>query len=236
MKIERDFHMMKGDSEFSYAKNSRIQVPEQLDGSMNEGNIHIGATTPPSVAKLYQNQFEKDFSRFLQMRCMEIVPGGRMVLTVAGRKSKDVFNAGGTTTIFDLLSQGLRILVAEGRVAKEKLDSFNIPVYCPSADELTQLVQQCELLDISDIQLFEMDENRMHDSEQAEGTTAAHTAGQSMSATLRVATESLVASHFGEDILEEIFTVFARNFTSYIESEVEKSGITIITLYLQAKH
>lgn len=124
----------------------------------------------------------------------------------------------------------------QGRVAKEKLDSFNIPVYCPSADELTQLVQQCELLDISDIQLFEMDENRMHDSEQAEGTTAAHTAGQSMSATLRAATESLVASHFGEDILEEIFMVFARNFTSYIESEVEKSGITIITLYLQAKH
>ncbi|BAF28001.1 anthranilate O-methyltransferase 1 [Oryza sativa Japonica Group] len=212
------------------------QVPEHLDGSMNEGNIHIGATTPPSVAKLYQNQFEKDFSQFLQMRCMEIVPGGRMVLTVAGRKNKDVFHAGGTTTLFELLSQGLRTLVAEGRVAKEKLDSFNIPFYCPSADELKQLVQQCELLDISDIQLLEIDGNAMDDSEQAEGISATHTAGESMSASLRAAMESLIASHFGEGILEELFTVFARNFTSYIESDVEKSGVTVITLYLQAKH
>uniref|UniRef100_A0A0E0BHE6 Uncharacterized protein n=1 Tax=Oryza glumipatula TaxID=40148 RepID=A0A0E0BHE6_9ORYZ len=202
------------------------QVPEHLDGSMNEGNIHIGATTPPSVAKLYQNQFEKDFSQFLQMRCMEIVPGGRMVLTVAGRKSKDVFNAGGTTTLFELLSQGLHTLVAEGRVAKEKLDSFNIPFYCPSADELKQLVQQCELLDISDIQLLEIDGNAMDDSEQAEDISATHTAGKSMSASLRAAMESLISSHFGEGILEELFTVFARKFTSYIESDVEKSGIT----------
>ena len=36
-----------------------------------------------------------------------------MVLTVAGRKNKDVFHAGGTTTLFELLSQGLRTLVAE---------------------------------------------------------------------------------------------------------------------------
>uniref|UniRef100_A0A0E0J0E2 SAM dependent carboxyl methyltransferase n=1 Tax=Oryza nivara TaxID=4536 RepID=A0A0E0J0E2_ORYNI len=212
------------------------QVPENLDGSMNEGNVHIGATTRPMVAKLYQNQFEKDFMQFLRMRCREIVHGGRMVLTVVGRKSKDVFDAGRTTTIFELLSQGLRTLVAEGRVEKEKLDSFNIPIYCPSVDELKQLVWQNNLLDISDIQLFEMDGNPMDDLEPIEGTAATQATGQSMSATLRAAIESLIASHFGDSILDELFTVFAHNFTRYIESEVEKSTITVITLYLQAKH
>uniref|UniRef100_A0A0E0MEE2 SAM dependent carboxyl methyltransferase n=1 Tax=Oryza punctata TaxID=4537 RepID=A0A0E0MEE2_ORYPU len=212
------------------------QVPENLNGSMNEGNVHIGATTPPIVAKLYQNQFEKDFSQFLQMRCREIVPRGRMVLTVVGRKSQDVFHAGKTTTIFELLSQGLRTLVTEGRVEKEKLDSFNIPIYCPSVDELKQLVWQNELLDISDIQLFEMDGNPMDDLELVEGAATAQAIGQSMSATLRAAMESLITSHFGDSILDELFAVFARNFTNYIESDVEKSGITVITLYLQAKH
>uniref|UniRef100_A0A0D3HK86 SAM dependent carboxyl methyltransferase family protein n=1 Tax=Oryza barthii TaxID=65489 RepID=A0A0D3HK86_9ORYZ len=209
------------------------QVPENLDGSMNKGNVYIGATTPPMVAKLYQDQFEKDFLQFLRMRCKEIVPRGRMVLTLVGRRSKDVFDAGRTTIGFELLSQGLRTLVAEGRVEKEKLDSFNIPIYCPSVDELKQLVCHNDLLDISDIQLFEMDGNCMDDSEPVEGPAAAQAIGQSTSAALRAATESLIASHFGDSILDELFTLFTRYFTSYIESEVEKSAITIITLYLQ---
>jgi hypothetical protein len=158
------------------------------------------------------------------------------VLTLVGRRSKDVFDAGRTTIGFELLSQVLRTLVAEGRVEKEKLDSFNIPIYCPSVDELKQLVWQNNLLDISDIQLLEMDGNPMDDLEPIEGTAATQATGQSMSATLRAAIESLIASHFGDSILDELFTVFARNFTSYIESEVEKSTITVITLYLQAKH
>uniref|UniRef100_A0A0E0F4E9 Jasmonate O-methyltransferase n=1 Tax=Oryza meridionalis TaxID=40149 RepID=A0A0E0F4E9_9ORYZ len=199
------------------------QVPENLDGSMNEGNVHIGPTTPSMLAKLYQNQFEKDFLQFLRMRCKEIVPRGRMVLTLTGRRSKDVFDAGRTTIGFELLSQGLRTLVAEGRVEKEKLDSFNIPIIN-------------DLLDISDIQLFEMDGNCMDDSEPVEGPAAAQATGQSTSAALRAATESLIASHFGDSILDELFTLVTRYFTSYIESEVEKSTITIITLYLQAKH
>ncbi|KAG8089675.1 hypothetical protein GUJ93_ZPchr0011g28729 [Zizania palustris] len=127
------------------------QVPEHLDGSMNEGNIHIAATTPPLVARLYRDQFETDFSRFLRMRCRELVPGGRMVLTILGRQRDEVVTAGGLTTVFDLLAQGMRTLVAQGRVDKEKMDSFNLPIYNPSIDELKLLVKKSEMLVISDI-------------------------------------------------------------------------------------
>uniref|UniRef100_A0A0E0F4E6 Uncharacterized protein n=1 Tax=Oryza meridionalis TaxID=40149 RepID=A0A0E0F4E6_9ORYZ len=207
MKIERDFHMMKGDDEFSYAENLRMQkravlatkpivekavrevcidlhpqsmviadlgcsfgantllfisemittICQEHNNTIKESPMEIyndfdhifqsleqfeqlitqdcackGLQPPPhfiaglpgsfctrlfpynSVHLFHSSMsFEKDFSRFLQMRCMEIVPGGRMVLTVAGRKSKDVLNAGGTTILFELLSQGLRTLVAE---------------------------------------------------------------------------------------------------------------------------
>ncbi|KAL5204775.1 hypothetical protein ABZP36_009646 [Zizania latifolia] len=211
------------------------QVPERLDGSMNEGNIHIAATTPPLVARLYRDQFETDFSRFLQMRCSELVPGGRMVLTILGRQRDEVVTAGGMTTALELLAQGMRTLVAEGRVDKEKLDSFNLPMYNPSADELKRLVKQSELLAISDIQLVETSWNPMDDddSEPAEGGAGAEAAGRSISSSLRAVLESLIVSHFGDSILDELFAALARNITRHIKSEVEKTTLTIISLSLQ---
>lgn len=81
---------------------------------MNKGNIHIGISTPPLVAQLYLNQFEKDFSRFLQLRCKELVPRGRMVLTILGRKNSDTIHGGGAiSSKCELLSQALHVLMAE---------------------------------------------------------------------------------------------------------------------------
>uniref|UniRef100_J3N7A7 PORR domain-containing protein n=1 Tax=Oryza brachyantha TaxID=4533 RepID=J3N7A7_ORYBR len=85
-----------------------------------------------------------------------------------------------------------------GRVEKEKLDSFNIPMYWPSTEELKQLVQQNGLLHITDIHLFEMDGSPTDESPESAGAAvaAAQAAGESMSAALRAGTGPLIKCHF----------------------------------------
>ena len=86
-----------------------IQLPDGLDGSKR--NIYIAkATSPPCVAQLYQEQFQKDMMLFLELRYDELVVGRKMVLTFLGRKEEDVYS-GNLNYLYELLSQSLRSLV-----------------------------------------------------------------------------------------------------------------------------
>ncbi|KAH0726248.1 hypothetical protein KY284_002113 [Solanum tuberosum] len=61
----------------SYSIHWLSQAPEKIE---NSNNIYIARTSPPQVFEAYLNQFDKDFSRFLQLRSEEIVSGGHMGL------------------------------------------------------------------------------------------------------------------------------------------------------------
>ncbi|VAI11509.1 unnamed protein product [Triticum turgidum subsp. durum] len=77
---------------YSYCLMIRSKVPADLVSGaiLNQGNIYIWETTPPSVVKLYQEQFLEDMSLFLKLRHTELVASGQMVLTFLGRKNSDV--------------------------------------------------------------------------------------------------------------------------------------------------
>ncbi|KAF0935643.1 hypothetical protein E2562_035094 [Oryza meyeriana var. granulata] len=140
----------------SYCLMWRSKVPDELarGAVVNVGNMYIWETTPPLVVELYQKQFQEDFSQFLALRHSELVSGGQMVLTFLGRKNRDVLR-GEVSYIWGLLAQALQSLFQDGRVEEEKLDTFNLPFYSPSVDEVKTVVRQSELFDISHIQLFE---------------------------------------------------------------------------------
>ena len=74
--------------------------------------MYIWETTPPLVVKLYQRQFQEDFSLFLKLRHKELVSNGQMVLTFLGRKNNDVLR-GEISYIWRLLAQALHSLVKE---------------------------------------------------------------------------------------------------------------------------
>lgn len=87
---------------------------------LNEGNMYIWETTPPAVVKLYQKQFQKDFSLFLKLRYNELVADGQMVLTFLGRKNKDVLR-GEVNYMWGLLAQALQSLVQEVHIPVAEL-------------------------------------------------------------------------------------------------------------------
>uniref|UniRef100_A0A0E0K4I3 Jasmonate O-methyltransferase n=1 Tax=Oryza punctata TaxID=4537 RepID=A0A0E0K4I3_ORYPU len=219
----------------SYCLMWRSKVPDELASGevLNVGNMYIWETTPPSVVKLYQKQFQEDFSQFLALRHDELVSGGQMVLTFLGRKNRDVLR-GEVSYMFGLLAQALQSLVQEGRVEEEKLDTFNLPFYSPSVDEVKAVIRQSELFDIGHIQLFESNwdpQDDMDDSDDDDVTTLDSVrSGVNVARCIRAVLEPLIARHFGGCIVDDLFDMYARNVAKHLEQVKTKYPVIVLSL------
>jgi jasmonate O-methyltransferase len=54
-------------------------------------------------------------------------------------------------------------------VEKEKVDSFNLPFYAPSVDEVRDVIRQSQAFDVTHIQLFESNWDPHDDTEDDDG-------------------------------------------------------------------
>nr|XP_045088630.1 anthranilate O-methyltransferase 1 isoform X2 [Aegilops tauschii subsp. strangulata] len=188
----------------SFCLHWRSRVPAGLEEGgreyLNEGNIYIAKTTPAGVAELYQRQFQNDMLLFLKLRYEELVLGGQMVLTFLGRKYEDIYNNGYLNHPWGLLARSLQSLVEDGLVKKEKLDSFNLPIYTPSINEVKAVIGQSELFNVSHIKLFESNWDP-HDDSQGDDAHNAIQSAINIAKSLRTVFGPLLASHFGESLL-----------------------------------
>ncbi|KAK1355340.1 JA-methyltransferase [Heracleum sosnowskyi] len=105
------------------------QVPEDLL-DYNKENIHMANSSPSSVYEAYFTQFKKDFTTFLRIRSEEILPIGRMVLTLLGRSNADP-TIKDCCYIYGLLGKSLVDMSAQGLLHEEDITSFNLPLYAP---------------------------------------------------------------------------------------------------------
>ncbi|KAK1606173.1 hypothetical protein QYE76_029846 [Lolium multiflorum] len=94
----------------------------------------------PVVLEAYAKQFRKDFTLFLELRAKELVQGGRMVVSLIGRRS-DVI-ATRFSYLSEIVAQILSVMVSEGDIDKAKFDSFYVHVYSPSSEELRDIIQE----------------------------------------------------------------------------------------------
>jgi hypothetical protein len=216
----------------SYSLMWRSKVPEELSNEtyLNEANIYIGKTTPPAVVKLFQEQFLKDFRLFLTLRYKELVGGGRMVLTFLGRKTEEMLMHGEVGSMWELLAKALQSLVQKGLVEKEKLNSFNLPYYAPSVDEVKALIDKENLFGIEHIGLFESNWDPLDDSDSDVVLDCASSSRNVADKSIRAVMEPLIIEHFGEAILDELFMVFASMVAGYLEIRKAKYPVIVVSL------
>ncbi|XP_077251711.1 putative jasmonic acid carboxyl methyltransferase 1 [Tasmannia lanceolata] len=108
--------------------------------SKNKFNICLAKTSPHSIFKAYLEQFQRNFSLFLKFKSEEIIGGGRIVLTLHGRRTSDP-SSSECFSHLELMALALNGMVLQGVIEQEKVDSFNLPYYAPSIHELEDIVE-----------------------------------------------------------------------------------------------
>eukprot|EP00262_Sarcandra_glabra_P016495 TRINITY_DN5400_c0_g1_i1.p1 TRINITY_DN5400_c0_g1~~TRINITY_DN5400_c0_g1_i1.p1 ORF type:complete len:372 (-),score=59.99 TRINITY_DN5400_c0_g1_i1:770-1885(-) len=207
----------------SFSLHWLSQVPQGLETEMgtplNKGNIYMAKTSPPPVFKAYSDQFQRDFSTFLRARSEELIPGGRMVLTLIGRESPDP-SSRDCCDLWELLAQALNGMVALGLVDEAKVDSFDLPYYTPYSEELKAVIQKEGSFDLDRLEIIEVngDDN---DDDYENFVFDKFRRGRNVAKCIRSVVEPMLASHFGDGLLDDLFERYRKNVTDYLMKENE---------------
>ncbi|KAF7039218.1 hypothetical protein CFC21_049264 [Triticum aestivum] len=94
----------------------------------------------PIVLEAYAKQYRKDFTLFLELRAKELVSGGRMIISLLGRRSDIIVTK--FPFLPEIVAQILCVMVSEGVIDKEKFDSFYGLMHEPSLEELREIIQE----------------------------------------------------------------------------------------------
>ncbi|PIN08252.1 Loganate O-methyltransferase [Handroanthus impetiginosus] len=180
------------------------KIPKEvIKRGINRGRIHyLGGEK--EVKEAYAAQYEEDFGRFLNARADELVDGGLMALLMLGFADGDAFSLSGLRIKYEILQSCLEDIAELGKITKEKVDSFNLPLYFPSESELKALIEANGSFCIEKIAKLA---SPLRHKPDPKGSTLQTKAVLGM----------VFEEHFGNEVVEE---VFRRLLDKLVESPV----------------
>nr|A0A6C0WX00.1 RecName: Full=3,7-dimethylxanthine N-methyltransferase CkTbS; AltName: Full=Theobromine synthase; Short=CkTbS [Camellia sinensis var. assamica]QIC50343.1 theobromine synthase [Camellia sinensis var. assamica] len=210
----------------SYSVHWLTQAPKGLTSreglALNKGKIYISKTSPPAVKEAYLSQFHEDFTMFLNARSQEVVPNGCMVLILHGRQSSDPSEMESCFT-WELLAIAIAELVSQGLIDEDKLDTFNVPSYFPSLEEVKDIVERDGSFTIDHLEGFELDSLEMQENDK-------WVRGDKFAKMVRAFTEPIISNQFGHEIMDKLYDKFTHIVVSDLEAELPKTTSIILVL------
>lgn len=205
----------------SYSLHWLSRVPEgirdELGKPVNRGTIYISERSPISIAEAYVKQFRQDFWEFLRKRAKEVVSGGRMVLILLGRDGADHVDRG-NSFLWHLLAGAFAILVSQGEIKEEEVDSYDVNFYAPNKEEIEEEVKREGSFGLERIEKFEL-EKKVKNGESY---------GKEVAKSVRAIQESMISHHFGDAILDSLF----QNYGTILDEEMAKQEIKPISFVI----
>ncbi|GAY67170.1 hypothetical protein CUMW_254450 [Citrus unshiu] len=183
----------------SYSVHWLSKVPENLEN--NKRDIYITKSSPPSVCQAFWEQFQRDFSAFLSLRSEEIVSGGRMFLTFLGRSIADP-SSKDCCCLWELLTKSLIQLANE--------------------EEVKSIVREQGSFNLDTFESFEVNWDPSDDVNNKSFVFNKDRCGQNVANSIRAVTEPMLASHFGNAVIDPLFARFATLVAEHLAVEKTK--------------
>lgn len=205
------------------------KVPEELldknSPSFNKGRIYY-TNTLDKVVDAYSSQFAKDMEIFLDARAKELVAGGMLVMMMPGQPNGIPHCQTGMGMIVDELESCFLDMVNEGIISESKVDSFNLPMYSATLEEMKELIQRNGSFNVEKMELT------MANGESQLQSYSSST-GRILQMQLRAGMEEMISTHFGAEIIDELFDRYAmkvENFFHRLQSSERKGALLFIVL------
>lgn len=106
----------------------------------------------------------------------------------------------------------------QGLIEQAKLDSFNLPYYAPTAEEVKHVIEAEGSFKMKRDEVFRVD----WDAKVAVNGTKSllpdeHMRGKKVAMNVRAVAESLLESHFGDEMMDCLFQRYAKKIEEYLE-------------------
>ncbi|MED6183477.1 hypothetical protein PIB30_038156 [Stylosanthes scabra] len=210
----------------SFSLHWLSQAPKKLG---NKENVHITSTSPAAMHKAYVEQFQKDFKQFLKLRSQELVPKGGMVLTLIGSDKTREFR-----TAWSLIGITLNDMVLENLIEEIKLESFNLPSYDPTIEEVKEVIEEEGSFTLQSLESVVLDWGAANINEGVENNNNKFDINMKAEFTtkfVRAALEPLLKAQFGEETMDQLFLRYKNKIVQLImELEILEFPTHVISL------
>ncbi|KAL5720860.1 gibberellin A4 carboxyl methyltransferase [Ranunculus cassubicifolius] len=182
-------HFVHSSTAIQWLSKVPKQVKDVNSTALNKGRIHCGGA-PREVIDAYSSQFRSDMDSFFSARAEELVSGALMALTIPTTPKNRVF-----PHPIDVLGSCMLEMAKNGQLSEEKVDSFNIPVYIPFAEEFEEAIKNNGCFSIERFELLDIPINKFD--------------SKILGMHVRAVWEGLISEHFGNEIMDDLFLLFA---------------------------